>query len=152
MTDREMVSVRLERDTKQRVEKYAEEHDVSRSTAIRRLLEKGADLEDAGIAVAASRTSGDEPVTDGAGAVVRPFLRNLAGISAIAVILLFVYGVSVLYGMPEVLSLRYTVSMAFAWGIVTAISVLPQYTTLPERIDRRLWTTARTVVPSVTEP
>jgi antitoxin component of RelBE/YafQ-DinJ toxin-antitoxin module len=51
MTDKELISVRLETDTKQRVEEYADEHGVSRSVAIRRLLDKGIDFEEAGLTV-----------------------------------------------------------------------------------------------------
>jgi antitoxin component of RelBE/YafQ-DinJ toxin-antitoxin module len=54
MTEKELISVRLETDTKQRVEEYADKHGVSRSVAIRRLLDKGMNLEEMGIAVAAS--------------------------------------------------------------------------------------------------
>lgn len=64
MTDKELISVRLETDTKQRVDRYADEHDVSRSVAIRRLLDKGIDFEEAGLAVASSNQT-DRTIPDG---------------------------------------------------------------------------------------
>jgi len=54
MAEKELISVRIETDTKQQVEEYADKHGVSRSVAIRRLLDKGMNLEEAGIVVAAS--------------------------------------------------------------------------------------------------
>lgn len=64
MADKELISVRLETDTKQRVDRYADEHDVSRSVAIRRLLDKGIDFEEAGLAVASSNQT-DRTIPDG---------------------------------------------------------------------------------------
>ncbi len=64
MADKELISVRLETDTKQRVDRYADEHDVSRSVAIRRLLDKGIDFEEAGLAVASSDQT-DRTIPDG---------------------------------------------------------------------------------------
>lgn len=57
---KELVSVRLEQDTRKNIENYADTHDVSQSTAIRRLIEKGLSLEEleaTGLTVAA--TAGD---------------------------------------------------------------------------------------------
>jgi len=64
VTDKELISVRLETDTKQRVEKYADEHGVSRSVAIRRLLDKGIDFEEAGLVVASSNGT-EQTIPDG---------------------------------------------------------------------------------------
>ncbi len=152
-----MVSVRLERDTKTRVERYAEKHDVSRSTAIRRLLEKGADLEEAGIAVAASQVNepeqDSEPIADGNGAVVRPFLQTASAISAFSILIPFLYFLGIGYAsFPAVIGVTDLVGMIIAGALTLVVFLLPQYTKLPERIDQRLWTTARTVAPSFTEP
>lgn len=157
MTDREMVSVRLETDTKNRVEQYAEEHDVTRSTAIRRLLEKGADLEEAGIAVAASQLDKSnqepEPKADGNGAVVRPFLQTLTAISAFMVFVPFLYALGIVYvGLPEVVPGFDLLAFILSSALLLVLVLLPQYTRLPELVDEQLWTTARTIAPSITEP
>jgi predicted DNA-binding protein len=60
MTDKEMVGVRLPPDTLERVQRYADDHDLSKSDALRRMIEKGVDLEEAGLAVAASQKTNQE--------------------------------------------------------------------------------------------
>jgi len=54
MAEKETVGVRLPADTLGRVEQYADEHDLSKSDALRRMIQKGLDLEEAGLTVAAS--------------------------------------------------------------------------------------------------
>lgn len=61
MTDKEMVGVRLPADTLRWVEQYADDHDLSKSDALRRMIEKGVDLEEAGLTVAASQKTTEEP-------------------------------------------------------------------------------------------
>lgn len=60
MTDKEMVGVRLPADTLRWVEQYADDHDLSKSDALRRMIEKGVDLEEAGLTVAASQKNQPE--------------------------------------------------------------------------------------------
>ena len=61
MTDKEMVGVRLPADTLRWVERYAEKHGLSKSDALRRMIEKGVDLEEAGLTVAASQKTTEDP-------------------------------------------------------------------------------------------
>lgn len=136
MSDKEMVSVRLHTDTKRRVERYAEEHDVSRSTAIRRLLEKGADLEEAGLAIAASKQTGGEEsdeekevVADGSG-TIRGGLTTSFGV---------VLAVAVLSWVGSFTSLvPATAALAITYSAITIDLILGGilYTSLPEKLDR----------------
>jgi len=64
MVEKEMVGVRLPKDTLERIEEYAERQDISKSDALRRMIERGVDLEEAGLTVAASQSG--EPMSDGA--------------------------------------------------------------------------------------
>jgi len=156
MTDKEMVGVRLPQDTHRQVEEYAEDHDLSKSDALRRMIEKGIELESAGLAVAAATQTQDdepEPMTDGSGAVVRPFLQIVTGLSAFSVLLSFLYGfIVVSTGVPAVVGLGDTIGILISSSLTVVLFLLPQYTRLPEKIDNRLWSSARTIAPSITEP
>jgi predicted transcriptional regulator len=145
MTEKELISVRLETDTKQRVEEYADEHGVSRSVAIRRLLDKGVDLEEAGIAVAASRQTGNEDegkqdnegkaMTDG-GPVARPAL-NLVGV-IFGTLSLLMFGalclllVGIKFPFVDYVSLMGAMTSGL---LVTTTIFLILYTEIPEDID-----------------
>lgn len=156
MTDKEMVGVRLPKDTHRQVEEYAENHDLSKSDALRRMIEKGVELESAGLAVAAATQNQDnepEPMADGSGAVVRPFLQIVTGLSAFSVLLSFVYGLVVVStGIPAVIGLTDTIGTLVSSSVTLVLFLLPQYTRIPEKIDSRLWSSARTIAPSITEP
>lgn len=136
MSDKEMVSVRLHTDTKRRVERYAEEHDVSRSTAIRRLLEKGADLEEAGLAIAASKQTGGEEsdgekevVADGSGTIRGGLTTSFGMMLAIAV-------VSWVGSFTSLVPT--TAALAITYSAITIDLILGGilYTSLPEKLDR----------------
>lgn len=149
MTDKELISVRLETDTKQRVEKYADEHDVSRSVAIRRLLDKGADFEEAGIAVAASRQidnkdEGEQDnkgkaMTDG-GPVARPALNFVGAILGTVSLLMFgalsLLLVGVKFPFVDYVSLMGAMTSGL---LVTTTIFLILYTEIPEDIDMVLY-------------
>lgn len=158
MTDKEMVGVRLPKDTHRQIEQYADEHDLSKSDALRRMIEKGVELESAGLAVAAAtqtENSDDDPETlaDGSGAVVRPFLRIVTGLSAFSVLISFLYGLVVAStGIPAIVDMADTLGIIVATSVTLVLFLLPQYTKLPEKVDSHLWSSARTIAPSVTEP
>ncbi len=145
MTDKELISVRLETDTKQRVEEYADEHDVTRSVAIRRLLDKGADLEDAGITVAASSQTDNEDgdkqnnegkaMTDG-GPVARPALNFVGAIFGTISLLMFGALSLLLVGIrfPFVDYLNLMGAMTSGLLVTTTIFLI-LYTEIPEDID-----------------
>lgn len=140
MTEKELISVRLESDTLERVESYADEHDVSRSVAIRRLLDTGADIEQTDLAavVSHSATESDEtPVTDGGPKpVARPALNFVAGVFATVVML----GMGlILSGPPLALQLPYLsiLTTVVTSSLLLAGSTILLYTELPEKADRK---------------
>jgi len=153
MSDKEMVSVRLHTDTKRRVERYAEEHDVSRSTAIRRLLEKGADIEEAGLAIAASKQTGGEEsneekevVADG-GQVVRPMFNFIGAFYAF--LSLSMFGLMALAAFGNVVIPYFDYGSLFGMMVssllVVAMVMLFLYSDYPEKIDRMLYSGVRRV-------
>ena len=140
---KELISVRLEGDTLERAERYAEKHDVTRSVAIRRLLEKGADLEETGITVAASQTNTEsdsegEPMADG-GTIVRDVLNLMSALYATLTLSMFIaVGVSAVIDIPLPFanSILYSI---LALSFATAVVTIPLYSKLPERIDRVIY-------------
>jgi len=140
---KELISVRLEGDTLERAERYAEKHDVSRSTAIRRLLEKGADLEETGITVAASQTNTEsdsegEPIADG-GTIVRDILNLMSALYATLTLSIFAgIGVSAVMNIPLPFA-NTIISWIFTLSLLTAVVTIPLYTDLPEKADRLLY-------------
>jgi antitoxin component of RelBE/YafQ-DinJ toxin-antitoxin module len=152
MSDKEMVSVRLHTDTKQRVERYAEEHDVSRSTAIRRLLEKGADLEETGLTVAASHQPREdeqeeeekEVVADG-GQVVRPILNFLGATYAFVSLSMFSLLSLAALGNIALPFIDYTsmFGMMFSSLLLVAVIMVVLYSNYPEKADRLLYSGVR---------
>lgn len=112
MADKEMVGVRLPADTLRRVEQYAEDHDLSKSDALRRMIEKGVDLQEAGLTVAASQTtaseSEDEEEAMADGGFIRlsdhpwidPIIRTVDYSALFGVILAFASVLSVLVAIP----------------------------------------------------
>jgi predicted DNA-binding protein len=134
MTDKEMVGVRLPADTLRRVEQYAEDHDLSKSDALRRMIQKGVELEDAGIAVAAAtvqdETEEKEIRTDGSGGVVREaFFKN-------ATILLSASLVSWILSFTSVVSPPQVLSLGLACLTVALPLIALTYTSIPERIEK----------------
>lgn len=133
MGEKELISVRIEQDTKGRVDRYADDHGVSRSTAIRRLLEKGVDLEEAGLTVAASTQSEppekEEPMTDGG--VIRlsdhpwidPIIRAVDLSALIGLLLTFTSLLSVFVAVPLVESMG-SVGLALWAGAFYALAIL----------------------------
>jgi predicted DNA-binding protein len=153
MADKEMVGVRLPNDTLQRVERYADEHGISKSDALRRMIEKGVDLEEAGLAVAAAQQPKQEEkeekevMADG-GQVVRPMLNLLsalyAGISiTLFAVLLGSYYSGHLADLPvNPLSLLSYMTTSL---LVVAVLTLFLYSDYPEQIDQYLYTGIRRV-------
>lgn len=149
MSDKELVSLRLETDTKRRIERYAEKHDVSRSTAMRRLLEKGADLEEAGLTVAASRSSRSEEeekevMADG-GQVVRPMFNFMGAFYAF--LSLSIFGVMALAAFDI---LRFTfLNYGELFGVMmsslllVALVMILLYSDYPEKADQLLYSGVR---------
>lgn len=143
MTDKEMVGVRLPSDTLREVEQYAEEHDLSKSDALRRMVKNGVDLEKAGLTVAASQNeqteeTGKEPIADG-GSLLRPVLKATTGLSlGIGGLLFFtIWIVGIMMRFPLPIDQMFGLMLsAFVTG---TIFFLPTMTRYPERIDRRLW-------------
>jgi predicted transcriptional regulator len=150
MSDREMVSVRLEPDTRRRIENYAEEKDITKSAAMRRLLNKGADLEDAGIAVAASTIENNQETktvqpeedeekdlkADGSGAVVRPLLNIISAFYAVVLLTLFgVLMIGVAGIKFEPIPYAQLIPLTLSISVVIAMIALTLYTSIPERVD-----------------
>ena len=140
---KELISVRLEGDTLERAERYAEKHDVTRSVAIRRLLEKGADLEETGITVAASHTNTEsdsegEPIADG-GTIVRDVLNLMSALYATLILSTFVgIGLSAIIDIP--LPFANTIlSWIIALSLATAVVTIPLYSKIPEKIDKAIY-------------
>lgn len=137
MSNKEMVSVRLEEDTRRRIEQYQEDHDVSQSTAIRRLLNQGADVEELpdGVAIATSNSTTErkeekEVRTDGSGGVVREaFFKN-------ATILLSASLVSWILSFTSVVSPAPALSLGIACLTVALPLIGLTYTSIPERIEK----------------
>ena len=154
MSDKEMVSVRLHTDTKQRVERYAEEHEVSRSTAIRRLLAKGADLEEAGLTVAASHQPREdnqeeeekEVIADG-GQVVRPMLNFLGAIYAFLSLSIFALMGLAAFGNVVLSFIDYGLmfGMMLSSLLLVAVIMVVLYSNYPEKADRLFYSGVRKV-------
>jgi predicted transcriptional regulator len=154
MSDKEMVSVRLHTDTKRRLEKYAEEHDVSRSTAIRRLLEKGADLEETGLTIAASHQPQEdeqegeekEAIADG-GQVIRPMLNFLGAIYAFLSLSIFALMGLAAFGNVVVSFIDYgsMFGMMLSSLLLVAVIMVVLYSNYPEKADRLLYSGVRKV-------
>jgi len=151
MSDKELVSLRLETDTKRRIERYAEKHDVSRSTAMRRLLEKGADLEEAGLTVAVSHQSDEKEeekkvVADG-GQVVRPMLNFLGAIYAFLSLSIFALMGLAAFANVVLPFIDYgsMFGMMLSSLLLVAVIMVVLYSNYPEKADRLLYSGVRKV-------
>lgn len=137
-----MVGVRLPSDTLREVEQYAEEHDLSKSDALRRMVKKGVDLEKAGLTVAASQNeqteeTEKEAIADG-GMLLRPVLRIMTAVTLVVGFLAFMIIVG---GFTFDISLPYVHLLAISLSafLTSPFFFLPTMTRYPERIDRHLW-------------
>lgn len=141
-----MVGVRLPNDTLRRVERYADEHDISKSDALRRMIEKGVDLEEAGLTVAASQSATEkeeekEMVADG-GQVFRPMFNFVAALYAFMSLSIFVVLIGSYYtGYMSALPVDPMSLLSFMTTslLVVAALVLFLYSDYPERIDQYLY-------------
>ncbi len=151
MTEKEMVGVRLPADTLRRVERYAEDHDLSKSDALRRMIEKGVDLEEAGLTVAASHQSDEkeeekEVIADG-GQVVRPMLNFLGAIYAFLSLSIFALMGLAAFGNVVLPFIDYTLmfGMMFSSLLLVAVIMVVLYSNYPEKADRLLYSGVRKV-------
>ena len=64
-SDKQMVSFRVSKDTKEEIEEYADQHGISQSEAFRRLVRKGNELEQSGITISIDKGSSESLITDG---------------------------------------------------------------------------------------
>lgn len=64
-SDKQMVSFRVSKDTKDQIEEYADEQGISQSEAFRRLVRKGNELEKSGITISIDKNSSESLITDG---------------------------------------------------------------------------------------
>lgn len=151
MTDKEMVGVRLPKDTHRQVEEYAEDHDLSKSDALRRMIEKGIDLEEAGLTVAASQQKTGEPekekdpIADG-GQVVRPMLNFLGAIYAFFSLSMFAL-LGLAAGNVVFPFIDYTsmFGMMFSSLLLVAAIMVVLYSNYPEKADRLLYSGVRKI-------
>jgi hypothetical protein len=99
MTDKKPVTARLPPDMEEKLEDYAEEKEISKSDTLRRMIQKGLELEEAGVTVASStepKNEEKEPVPDG-GYVskethrwVEPLLGLVQGAAKVGIFLVIV--------------------------------------------------------------
>jgi len=149
MADKEMVGVRLPADTLRRVERYAEEHDISKSDALRRMIEKGVDLEEAGLTVAASHQPDEEEkevIADG-GQVVRPMLNFLGAIYAFLSLSIFALMGLAAFGNVVLSFIDYgsMFGMMLSSLLLVAVIMVVLYSNYPEKADRLLYSGVRKV-------
>lgn len=142
-----MVGVRLPKDTLRRVEQYADNHDISKSDALRRMIEKGVDMEEAGLAVAVSQKAAGtdrEPMADG-GQVVRPIIQYMGAGYALLGLSSFLTALSVLvYPTQLVVDLFPDLfSIMLSSLVLLSVTMLILYTELPEKADRWIVTKGR---------
>lgn len=144
-----MVSVRLEPDTRRRIENYAEVKGITKSAAMRRLLNKGADLEDAGIAVAASTiennqgTRAVQPEEDeekdlkaDGGAVIRPILQFLGAFYAGSILVMFSFIAGLVVGFKfPLIPYGELAPVIVSISVILALIMMMLYTEVPEKID-----------------
>lgn len=151
MTEKEMVGVRLPADTLRRVERYAEDHDLSKSDALRRMIEKGVDLEEAGLTVAASHQpdekEGEKEVIADGGQVVRPMLNFLGAIYAFLSLSIFALMGLAAFGNVVLSFIDYgsMFGMMFSSLLLVAVIMVVLYSNYPEKADRLLYSGVRKV-------
>jgi len=143
----EMFQARLNDDFAERIHEFRDEQYMSKSEAVRHLLRTGleaetddeqTELEEAVEDATQEATEDTKPIADG-GAIMRPTLRLMAGITlslgVLSFMTLYVAGVMMDLSLPAADLLGFMFS-SFLTG---AIFFLPTMTRYPERIDRRLW-------------
>jgi hypothetical protein len=134
MTKKEMVGVRLPTDTLERVEQYADDHDLSKSDALRRMVKKGVDLEEAGLTVATSQkptedSDEEEPIADGGflrlsdHPWIDPIIRVSDYATLFGTILVFASMLSIFVAVPLVESMG-EVGLALSIGGFYALAIL----------------------------
>ena len=160
MTDKEMVGVRLPADTLRRVEQYADDHDLSKSDALRRMIKKGVDLEEAGLTVAASQQKTEEPeeeekevIADG-GQVVRPMLNFLGAIYAFLSLSMFALLGLAAFGNVVLPFIDYGLmfGMMLSSLLLAAVIMVVLYSNYPEKADRLLYSGVRKVSAGAASP
>ena len=144
MVEKETVGVRLAPDKIERIERLAEEKDITKSDATRRLIDKGIDFQDSGIDTLitqkedSDKENPTEPITDG-GSVVRNTLNLMVGFYASITLSLFLFViVSIVTGVELAYSSSFT-SLLIVAVLLTSITLVPLYTDLPERVDNILY-------------
>jgi hypothetical protein len=144
MVEKETVGVRLAPDKVERIEELAEEKQITKSDATRRLIDKGIDFKDSDIGTLltdsnnSSTESSKEPVADG-GTITRDLFSMMAGLYAATTFSLFIsIGISAVTSMELPYSGLF-VSILLAASLLTAMATIPLYTDLPERVDQILY-------------
>lgn len=144
----EHIQTRVPSKLYQKIEEYEREGAyMNQAEAVRNLLRAGLDAEaeeepnkaEEAVEEATQEATEDaKPVADG-GAIMRPTLRLMSGISLSLGVLLF----TTLYVGGVMMDLTLPVADTFGFmisSLVTgAIFFLPTMTRYPERVDRRLW-------------
>jgi hypothetical protein len=144
MVEKETVGVRLAPDKVNKIEQLAEEKNITKSDATRRIIDKGIRFDESGIENLLTNTNNNrteenqETVADG-GQVFRRLLHSVSGFYAVATISIFtailyysVVGISMPY--PDLWYIAVT-----ACGLATSLSSVLLYTEIPERADRVLY-------------
>jgi hypothetical protein len=144
MVEKETVGVRLAPDKVERIEELAEEKQITKSDATRRLIDKGIDFKDSDIGTLLTDSNGSstesdkEPVADG-GTITRDLFSMMAGLYAATTLSLFItIGISAVTSM-EIPYDDLFVSVLLAASLLTTIATIPLYTDLPEKVDQLLY-------------
>lgn len=145
MVEKETVGVRLPQDKVERIENLADEKNISKSDATRRLINKGIEFQESPIntlvtQVEDSETENDkDPVTDGGTTIIRDLLNFMAGLYASITLSLFI-GISVLSitGIP-LPYLNFILNILITTSLLTAVVTIPLYSDLPEKADQLLY-------------
>jgi hypothetical protein len=144
MVEKETVGVRLPQDKVDRIEKLAEEKNITKSDATRRLIDKGIEFNDSGIETLVTETSDSQtesdrqPIADG-GTIVRDVLNLMSALYATLTLSIFVgVGVSAVMDIPLPFA-NTLLSWIIALSLLTAVVTVPLYTDLPEKADKLLY-------------
>jgi hypothetical protein len=132
---KERVQTRADPDVKTRIEEYADDREIGQAEAVRRLIDEGLD--------AKGYPVDPEVVADG-GAVVRPLLRTMTAVACVIGILAVAGAFLAAEAGAGALGVEF-LSMTVAAFLTAATAFLPLVTTVPERIDERLWSASRRV-------
>lgn len=145
MVEKETVGVRLPQDKVERIENLADEKNISKSDATRRLIDKGIEFQESPINTLVTQTEDSEtendkePVTDGGTTITRDLLNFMAGLYASVTLSIFIGIVaSATTGIP----LPYAntlMSILVTTSLLTAMVTIPLYSDLPEKADELLY-------------